>query len=156
MKDIRKALGAEGDGFVRTVPRRGYIVDELRVRSVEAGSVAPAMSSAPPLLNKPSIAVLPFSNMSGDPAQDYFVDGVVDEIITALSRINWLFVIARNSRFTYRNRDVDVKQVGRELGVRYVLDGTVRRVGDRVRISAQLVDASTGANLWADRYDGEF
>lgn len=153
MKDIRKALGEGAGGFVRTVPRRGYIVGEVRVSSIEAGSVAPSGS---PLPDKPSIAVLPFSNMSDGPAQDYFVDGVVDEIITALSRINWLFVIARNSSFTYRNRDVDMKQVGRELGVRYLLGGTVKRAADRVRVSAQLVEASTGANLWADRYDGEF
>jgi len=92
--------------------------------------------------------------MSGDPEQEYFVDGMVEEIITALSRIRWLFVIARNSSFTYKGQAVDVKQVGRELGVRYVLEGSVRKGGNRVRITAQLIDAETGAHLWADRFDG--
>jgi adenylate cyclase len=107
-----------------------------------------------PLPDKPSIAVLPFANMSGDPEQEYFADGMVEEIITALSRIRWLFVIARNSSFTYKGRAVDVKQVGRELGVRYVLEGSVRKGGDRVRITAQLIDATSGAHLWADRFEG--
>ncbi len=106
------------------------------------------------LPDKPSIAVLPFANMSGDPEQEYFVDGMVEEIITALSRIRWLFVIARNSSFTYKGQAVDVKQVGRELGVRYVLEGSVRKGGTRVRITAQLIDALSGAHLWADRFDG--
>ena len=109
---------------------------------------------APPLPNKPSIAVLPFNNLSGDPEQDYFADGVVEEIITALSRMRWLFVIARNSSFTYKGRPVDVKQVGRELGVRYVLEGSVRKAGNKVRITGQLVDAAAGVHLWADRFDG--
>jgi TolB-like protein len=111
--------------------------------------------SAPPTLplsDKPSIAVLPFANMSGDPEQEYFVDGMVEEIITALSRIRWLFVIARNSTFTYKGQAIDVKQVGRELGVRYVLEGSVRKAGGRVRITAQLIDATSGAHLWADRF----
>ena len=107
-----------------------------------------------PLPDKPSIAVLPFANMSGDPEQEYFADGMVEEIITALSRIRWLFVIARNSSFTYKGRAIDVKQIGRELGVRYVLEGSVRRGGNRVRITAQLIDATTGAHVWADRFDG--
>ena len=107
-----------------------------------------------PLPDKPSIAVLPFQNMSGDPKQEYFADGMVDEIITALSRIRWLFVIARNSSFTYKGRAIDVTQVGRELGVRYVLEGAVRKAGGRVRITGQLVDAENGAHLWADRFDG--
>src|SRR6201984_1378116 len=107
-----------------------------------------------PLPDKPSIAVLPFANMSGDPEQEYFADGMVEEIITALSRIRWLFVIARNSSFTYKGQAVDVKQVGRELGVRYVLEGSVRKAGQRVRITGQLIDATTGAHLWADRFDG--
>src|SRR5215469_3761081 len=106
------------------------------------------------LPDKPSIAVLPFANMSGDPDQDYFADGMVEEIITALSRIRWLFVIARNSSFTYKGQTVDVKQVGRELGVRYVLEGSVRKAGQRVRITSQLIDAITGTHLWADRFDG--
>src|SRR5215212_4985033 len=108
-----------------------------------------------PLPDKPSIAVLPFQNMSGDPEQDYFADGMVEDLITALSRIRELFVIARNSSFTYRGRAVDVKQVGRELGVRYVLEGSVRRAGQRVRVNAQLIDAETGGHLWADRLDRE-
>src|SRR5262249_33768311 len=103
---------------------------------------------------KPSIAVLPFANMSGDPEQEYFADGMVEEIITALSRIRWLFVIARNSSFTYKGQAIDVKQVGRELGVRYVLEGSVRKAGGRVRITAQLIDATSGSHLWADRFDG--
>jgi adenylate cyclase len=105
------------------------------------------------LPDKPSLAVLPFQNMSGDPEQEYFTDGMVEEIITALSRIRWLFVIARNSSFTYKGKSVDVKQVGRELGVRYVVEGSVRKAGNRVRITGQLIDAITGAHLWADRYD---
>jgi adenylate cyclase len=115
------------------------------------GTVAKPVPSLP---DKPSISVLPFQNMSGDPEQEYFADGVVEEIITALSRMSWLFVIARNSSFTYKGRAVDVKQVGRELGVRYVLEGSVRKATNRVRISAQLIDASTGAHLWADRFEG--
>jgi TolB-like protein len=111
-------------------------------------------TKALPLPDKPSIAVLPFQNMSGDPEQEYFVDGMVEEIITALSRIRWLFVIARNSSFTYKGQAVDIKQVGRELGVRYVLEGSVRKAGNRVRITGQLIDAITSAHLWADRFDG--
>ncbi|MFB9269063.1 adenylate/guanylate cyclase domain-containing protein [Bradyrhizobium erythrophlei] len=107
------------------------------------------------LPDKPSIAVLPFQNMSGDPEQEYFVDGLVEDIITALSRFKSLFVIARNSTFTYKGRAVDIKQVGRELGVRYVLEGSVRKAGNRVRISGQLIKADTGTHIWADRYDGE-
>jgi adenylate cyclase len=107
-----------------------------------------------PLPDKPSIAVLPFANMSGDPEQEYFADGMVEEIITALSQIRWLFVIARNSTLTYKGRGVDVKEVGRELGVRYVLEGSVRKAGQRVRITGQLIDAQTGTHLWADRFDG--
>ena len=107
-----------------------------------------------PLPDKPSIAVLPFQNMSGDPEQEYFADGMVEEIITAFSRIRWLFVIARNSSFTYKGQNVDMKQVGRELGVRYVLEGSVRKGGNRVRITAQLIETETGAHLWADRFDG--
>jgi TolB-like protein/class 3 adenylate cyclase len=106
------------------------------------------------LPDKPSVAVLPFQNMNGDPEQEYFADGMVEEIITALSRIRWLFVIARNSSFTYKGRSVGVKQVGRELGVRYVLEGSVRKGGNRVRITAQLIEAETGSHLWADRFDG--
>ena len=105
------------------------------------------------LPDRPSIAVLPFTNMSDDPQQDYFADGMAEEITTALSRLRWLFVIARNSSFTYKGRPVDVKQVGRELGVRYVLEGSVRKASNRVRFTGQLIDASTGAHIWADRFD---
>jgi TolB-like protein len=98
--------------------------------------------------------VLPLANMSGDPEQEYFADGMVEEIITTLSRIRWLFVIARNSSFTYKERPIDVKEVGRDLGVRYVLEGSVRKAAGRVRITAQLVEAKSGAHLWADRFDG--
>jgi TolB-like protein/class 3 adenylate cyclase len=112
------------------------------------------LEQAPSLPSKPSIAVLPFNNLSGDPEQDYFADGVVEEIITAISRMRWLFVIARNSSFAYRGRVLDVKQIGRELGVQYVLEGSVRKAGDKVRIAGRLVDAVTGAHLWADRFDG--
>jgi len=110
--------------------------------------------SAPARPMKPSIAVLPFTNMSGDPEQEYFADGMVEDIITALSRFNQLFVIARNSSFTYKGRAVDVRQVAKELGVRFVLEGSVRKSGGRVRITGQLIDAATGAHLWADKYDG--
>jgi TolB-like protein len=117
-------------------------------------TVSPESKATLTLPDKPSIAVLPFTNMSGDPEQDYFADGMVDDIITALSHFKALFVIARNSSFTYKGRAVDVKQVGRELGVRYVLEGSVRKAADRVRITGQLVDAATGAHLWAERFDG--
>ena len=116
---------------------------------------APEPSARLALPDKPSIAVLAFQNMSGDPEQEYFADGMVEEIITGLSRIKWLFVIARNSSFIYKGKAVDVRQVGRELGVRYVLEGAVRKAGNRVRITAQLLEAETGAHLWADRYDGK-
>ena len=139
-----------GEQALRNIARpvRAYrVATERRAESVK--------ESAPlPLPDKPSIAVLPFANMSGDPEQEYFADGMVEEIITALSRIKWLFVIARNSSFTYKGQAVDVKQVGRELGVRYVLEGSVRKGGNRVRITAQLIDAVTGAHIWADRFDG--
>jgi len=117
-------------------------------------TVSPESRPALALPDKPSIAVLPFTNMSGDPEQDYFADGMVEDIITALSRFKALFVIARNSSFTYKGKAVDVKQIGRELGVRYVLEGSVRKAANRVRITGQLVDTATGAHLWADRFDG--
>jgi TolB-like protein/class 3 adenylate cyclase/Tfp pilus assembly protein PilF len=122
----------------------------------ESAGGAVSVSSRNPLArpDKPSIAVLPFTNMSGDPDQEYFADGMVEEIITALTRIRWLFVVARDSSFSYKGQPVKLKQVSRELGVRYVLEGSVRKAGNRVRISGQLIDASTGAHLWADRFDG--
>jgi TolB-like protein/class 3 adenylate cyclase len=137
------------------------IARALRVYRVRLAEAETTLSASPTeitrslaLPDKPSIAVLPFQNMSGDPEQEYFADGMVEEVITALSRIRWLFVIARNSTFTYKGQAVDVKQVGRELGVRYVLEGSVRKGGNRVRISAQLIEAETGTHLWADRFDG--
>jgi adenylate cyclase len=130
------------------------IVRPVRVYRVRFDGVTES-TPALPLPSKPSIAVLPFQNMSGDPSEDYFADGVVEEITTALSRIRWLFVIARNSSFTYKGRMVDVKQVGRELGVRYALEGSVRKAANRVRVTAQLIDAVTGHHVWAERYDRE-
>jgi TolB-like protein len=129
------------------------IARPVRVYRVQLNGATKATPALQPS-HKPSIVVLPFNNMSGDPEQEYFADGMVEEITTALSRTRWLFVIARNSSFTYKGRAVDVKQVGRELGVRYALEGGVRKAADRVRITAQLIDASTGAHLWADRFDG--
>jgi len=132
-----------------TKPVRAYAV-----RAEAFSKLSDRLSAAPPLPGKPSIAVLPFENMSGDPEQEYFADGMVDDIITALSHFKALFVIARNSSFTYKGRAVDVKQVGRELGVRYLLEGSVRKSANRVRITGQLVDTATGAHLWAGRFDG--
>jgi TolB-like protein/class 3 adenylate cyclase len=133
------------------------IARPVRVFRIAASAIGLRTQSAKPALalpDKPSIAVLPFQNMSGDPEQEYFADGMVEDIITALSRLKALFVIARNSSFTYKGRAVDVKQVGRELGVRYVLEGSVRKAENRVRITGQLVDTATGAHLWANRFDG--
>jgi TolB-like protein len=133
------------------------IAEPIRIYSLEVAARLPT-TSAPaqlPLPDRPSIAVLPFQNMSGDPEQEYFADGMVEDILTGLSRIKWLFVIARNSSFVYKGKAVDVRQVGRELGVRYVLEGAVRKAGDRLRITAQLLEAETGAHLWADKYDGK-
>ena len=132
------------------------IARAIRIYRVRLDRPAREGKPALPLPDKPSIAVLPFQNMSGDPDQEYFADGIVEEIITALSRFRQLFVIARNSSFTYKGRAVDVKQVGRELGVRYVLEGSVRKAPNRVRITAQLIDAVSGNHLWADRIDGTF
>jgi TolB-like protein/class 3 adenylate cyclase/tetratricopeptide (TPR) repeat protein len=139
------------------------IADPMRAWRVRLGDHARAAEPAKPAIktaqllalpDKPSIAVLPFQSMSDDPGQEHFTDGVVEEIITGLSRMRWLSVIARNSSFVYKGRSVDVKQVGRELGVRYVLEGSVRKAGNRVRITGQLIDSITGAHLWADRFDG--
>ena len=163
---VRKAIGDSGEGqrLVRTVPRKGFrfVGDVREARSL--GDLGPLQTGGPgpngsstlalSLPDKPSIAVLPFQNLSGDPEQECFADGVVEDIITALSRIRWLFVIARNSSFTYKGRSVDVRQVGRDLGVGYVLEGSVRRAADRVRITGQLIDATVGAHLWAERFEG--
>jgi adenylate cyclase len=142
-----------GEQQVKNIARP---VRVYRLREAGAAATSPSPPAQPALLlpDKPSIAVLAFQNMSGDPEQEYFADGMVEEITTALSRIRWLFVSARNSSFAYKGQAVDVRQVGRELGVRYVLEGSVRKAGDRVRITAQLIEAETDAHLWADRFDG--
>jgi len=138
-----------GERQVKNIARP---VRVYRIRFGE-GRIANTSPALPPLPDKPSIAVLPFHNLSGDPEQEYFADGMVEDIVTALSRIRWLFVIARTSTFTYRGQGVDVKRVGRELGVRYLLEGSVRKGGDRVRVTPQLIDTTSGVQLWADRYD---
>lgn len=163
---LNVARGVIGDSgqeqrLIKTLPRKGFRfiapVQELD-RPEFAATASPRTEPRQPdltLPDRPSIAVLPFQNMSGDLEQDYFADGIVDDIITALSRFKFLFVIARNSSFAYKGRAVDIKQVGRELGVRYVLEGSVRKVAGKVRIAGQLIDASTGAHVWADRFDGD-
>jgi len=163
---VRKAIGDSGaeQRLIRTFARKGlrFVGDVVEARSSDGFSspkAEPAQPNEAPvrvldLPGKPSIAVLPFRNLSGDPEQEYFADGVVEDITAALSRIRWLFVIARNSSFTYKGQAVDAKQVGRELGVRYVLEGSVRKAENRVRITGQLIDATTGSHLWADRFEG--
>ena len=152
---LRKVLGEEpgGDRWIETLPRRGYRFIGP-VTTSDKAIVSTRVGPVPPVPDKPSIAVLPFKNMSGDAEQEYFADGMVEDIITALSRIKWLFVVARTSTFTYKGKDIDVKRIGQELGVRYVLEGSVRKVRDTVRITGQLIDAATGAHLWADKFDG--
>ena len=157
----RSAIGDTGEGqrLIKTLPRKGFrFIGSVQ----EDGGKSPAVpdNRVEPekltlaLPDKPSIAVLPFENMSGDPEQEYFADGMVEEIVTALSRNKQLFVIARNSSFAFRGRSVEIKQVARDLGVRYILEGSVRKSGSRVRITGQLIDAASGTHLWADRYDG--
>jgi TolB-like protein/Flp pilus assembly protein TadD len=157
----RSAIGDSGDEqrLIKTLPRKGFrFVGQVREAQGPAGAtVTGNLEEEPkralPLPDKPSIAILPFTNLSSDPEQDYFADGMVEEIITALSHFRQLFVIARNSSFTYKGRAVDVKQVGRELGVRYILEGAVRKAAGKVRITGQLIDAVTGAHIWADRFE---
>jgi TolB-like protein len=159
----RSAIGDSGEQqrLIKTLPRKGIrFVGIVREEETSVGAAATDHITQPPrasltLPDKPSIAVLSFTNMSGDPEQAYFADGMAEEIITALSRCNSLFVIARNSSFTYKGKSVDVRQIGRELGVRYVLEGSVRRTGNRLRIVGQLVDATSGAHIWADRFEGD-
>lgn len=151
-RGLHELKGVPGEWHLWALARNGIETDEGVagvIRAPEFGSSRPSL----PLPDKPSIAVLPFANLSGDPEQDYFADGVVEDIIAGLSRIKWVFVIARNSSFVYKGKAMDVKQVGRELGVRYVLEGSVRKSSNRVRITAQLIDAATGTHIWADRYD---
>jgi TolB-like protein len=163
INSARRALGDDGERqrLIRTLPRKGFrFVAEI----TETPDGADSRRAAPPgaaglgpsltLPDKPSVAVLPFVNIGGDPEQAHFTAGMVEEIITALCRVRWLLVIARNSSFTYKGQTVDVRQVGRELGVRYLLDGAVRNSGERVRITAQLLDAETGGYLWGERFDG--
>jgi TolB-like protein len=172
INSARTAIGDSGDEqrLIRTLPRRGFrfvgvlqdegalpagssvAADDIRSRPTAVATDGTA-SAILPLPDRPSIAVLPFDNLSGDPAQDYFADGMVDDIIMGLSRVKWLFVIARNSTFIYKGRAVSVKDVARELGVRYVLQGSVRKAADHVRITSQLIDATVATHLWVERYD---
>jgi TolB-like protein/DNA-binding winged helix-turn-helix (wHTH) protein/Tfp pilus assembly protein PilF len=167
ISEVRQAIGDGGQAMIKTVPRRGYRFvapvsqSDARPEAVGAATGVRAWAGSRfaeqlerPLPDKPSVAVLPFTNMSDDPQQDYFADGMAEEIITALSRCASLFVIARNSSFTYKGKAVDVRQVGRELGVRYVLEGSVRRAGNRLRFTGQLIDCSSGAHIWANRFEG--
>jgi TolB-like protein len=147
---LRRVLNINPGSYIQTVPSRGYRFIKQVSRASQRSSMEPAVGDG----EKPSIAVLPFQNMSGDPEQEYFADGMVEEIITAIARCPGLFVIARNSSDAYKGKSVDVKQVAQELGVRYVLEGSVRKAGNRVRIAGQLIDSATGAHIWADRFDG--
>jgi adenylate cyclase len=157
---LNAARGAIGDSgeeqrFIKTLPRKGFrFVGQVReAREAACPNPADAPESASAVPDRPSIAVLPFANMSGDPEQEYFADGMVEEITTALSRFTWLFVIARNSSFTFKGKAVDIKEVGRRLGVRYVLQGAVRKASGKVRITGQLIEAATGAHIWADKFE---
>src|SRR5258706_1247688 len=179
VSEVRQAIGDLDQAIIKTIPRRGYrfTAPVLRVAASAAEPQPPppyppqhagkdregapparsdsGLRSQSPLLDRPSVAVLPFANLSGDPQQDYFSDGITEDITTELSRFSELMVIACNSAFQYKGRTVDIRQVGRELGARYVLEGSVRRSGGRVRIAAQLIDAVTGAHRWVERYDRE-
>jgi len=179
VSEVRQAIGDSRQTIIATVPGRGYrfvaTVSRIATSAVAPGTVSPALShraggtpavpggeAAPPASpdsgprsDRPSIAVLPFANLSGDPQQDYFSDGIADDIITELSRFSELLVIARNSSFQYKGKAVDIRQIARELGALYILEGSVKRIGDRVRITAQLIDAAAGTHRWAERYDRE-
>jgi TolB-like protein len=158
IRDIREVLEDGSHRIVKTVPRRGYLFAGLitrQLRQDSPGAVGPHETRALSPPDRASIAILPFANLSGDPEQDYFTDGIVEDITTALSRNRAFFVIARNSSFTYKGRAVDIKQVGRELGVRYVLEGSVRKSGGHVRVTGQLIEAASGHHLWGDRFDSD-
>jgi TolB-like protein/Flp pilus assembly protein TadD len=165
VKEIRRALGDDAQRLVRTLPRRGFLfaAEVSRADSTATVVVLPeaataAAMAAPPLpapAGPPTLAVLPFANMTGDPEQEYFADGITEDLTGALSRLRWFAVIARGSAFTYKGRAVDVRQVGRELGAGYVLEGSVRKAGNRVRIATQLGDAEAGRQVWAGRFDGD-
>ena len=152
---LRRILeeGAGGASWIETLPRRGYRYVGPVVATDNSPAAATPQTSPLALPNKPSVAVLPFSNLSGDPEQEYFSDGMVEDIVAGLSRIKWLFVVARNSSFAYKGKAIDVTRVGRELGVRYILQGSLRKHGSRVRISAQMIEAETGGHVWAEHYD---
>ena len=151
-RQVRGKVDAEFDDLGEQSLKN--IVRPIRIYRIKLAPAPDASMTALPLPDKPSLAVLPFQNMTGDAEQEYFVDGMAEEITTAIARLPWLFVIARNSAFTYKSKPVDVKQVARELGVRYVLEGSVRKAANRVRITAQLIDTTSGAHIWADRFDG--
>jgi adenylate cyclase len=159
VSEVRQAIGDSKQTIIATVPRRGYrfVAPVLRVATSAAaapGSDSGTRSRAPPP-DRPSVAVLPFANLSGDPQQDYFSDGITEDITTELSRFSELLVIARNSTFQYKGKAIDIRHVGQDLGARYILEGSIRRSGGRIRIAAQLIDARTGAHRWAERYDRE-
>jgi adenylate cyclase len=150
--EIRRALGEAGSALLRTLPKRGYLL------AVEMECALPADDAPMPVpaaTGRPSLLVLPFANLSGDPAQDYFADGMTEELTTALSRIRWFFVIARNSAFTYKGRAVDLRLIGRDLGVRYVVEGSVRKAGGRVRVECRLAEADTARQVWTRRIEGD-
>ncbi len=164
VKEIRRALGDGEQRLLRTVPRRGFLFAAEVSRIEDKGTLVvlpPEPDQAPPLpathgpVSRPMLVVLPFANMTGDPGQEYFADGITEDLTTALSHLRWFSVIARNSAFTYKGRAVDVRQVGRELGVGYVLEGSIRKAGNRVRISAQLCEAEAGTQVWSGRFDGD-
>src|SRR5262245_27443340 len=171
VSEVRHAIGDSKQAIIATVPRRGYrfaapVLHVATSAAAAAQSALPAAEPPPPAsdsgprpqslrLDRPSVAVLPFANLSGDVQQDYFSDGITEDIITELSRFSDLMVIARNSTFQYKGKAVDIRQIARELSVRYVLEGSIRRAGDRVRVNAQLIDAVTGTHRWAERYDRE-
>ncbi|MBV9680863.1 MAG: winged helix-turn-helix domain-containing protein [Solirubrobacterales bacterium] len=161
IKEIRRALGDGEQRLLRTVPRRGFLFAAEVSRLDDRATLVvlpPAPDQAPAVqgpASRPMLVVLPFANMTGDPGQEYFADGITEDLTTALSHLRWFSVIARNSAFTYKGRAVDVRQVGRELGVGYVLEGSVRKAGNRVRITAQLCEADAGAQVWAGRFDGD-
>lgn len=158
---LRRALAEDvgGESWIETLPRRGYRyvgpVTVMESAAKDTGTLAPVatLPTSPAKPDRPSIAVLPFDNMSNDKEQDFFADGLVEDIITTLSKLSGLLVIARNSSFAYRGKSIDVRTVAKELGVRYILEGSVRKIGERIRITAQLIEGGTGAHLWAERYD---
>jgi adenylate cyclase len=155
ISEVRAAIGDRDQTTIKTVPRRGYLFTADVMHQTSHESVEHPEEPASAMPDSPSIAVLAFDNLSSDPEQEYFADGMVEEIITAMSRVRWLFVIARQSSFAYKGRAVDIRRIGQELGVRYVVEGSVRKGGEKVRITVQLIEAATGAHIWARRYERE-